>query len=236
MSEYFGREERLLITRGFKYVPGSSHNRPHSSDLFAQDHWRAATESELAPLENCTVVSQGFTRFRLNANTLEKLKVLSAPERSSSGIIEVDLSLLLEVAEHVRIRTGHVFTNLSTKVVLLESDGLGNVSGTTTNGLHFDTGEAESSVRIGVNLGPIPRRVIFVPVSRDEIHQQLSTKLGYTLSASDEYKSISQLDLPVYAHRIDPGEGWTMTTATRLHDGRRAYKDGKSRFILIRAQ
>jgi hypothetical protein len=164
------------------------------------------------------------------------LNLLADLGSPSSGTIEVDISLLLKVTEAIQLRTGHLFTDVSTKVVMLQSDGLGNVSGTTTDGLHFDTGEPESSIRIGVNLGPIPRRVIFVPTSKDEIRRRLSTQFADGALLRDEYERIAQLDLPINAYRIDPGEGWTMTTVTRLHDGRRACKDGKSRFMLIRAQ
>lgn len=239
MASFFDLTEDLIGADHVAFVEGKETQRPHSSELYSAGNWTVKSKEILSGPAEKTWQEKGFVSFQPNSDLVaEFLAVAETHLRDEKGpIVQIDQSLRDRLIHDLTKQHSHIGSfSIDVDAVVLQSDGKGNVSGITTNGLHIDEGESPLSFRIGLNLGPIPRRIIFSPHPLEKLLQSVGMKRATIQSGYRPlYQSLDGRNVDILAPKIEAGGGWCCTTAERLHDGRRAVELGQSTFLLLRA-
>jgi hypothetical protein len=223
---------RVLRSPGLVLDVGRAHNKVASTDLYPIDTWDRI-EVEMLTVRDIVTPEDGLSVFRADQGLLSAVLRNRNPwkERVSGDPFDIDADLQGYVNSIISSRFGpkSLYRVCAEAVMLQSFPSKGMSSGLTTNGFHFDREDAVS-VRIGLNLGDVPRKVFYVPFSKSSILAEIPEH-----DRLNPYAAISKLGLPALSVQIEPGEGWTLPTTEYLHDGRRAIPDGFSSFILFRA-
>jgi hypothetical protein len=226
--------ERIRASQGLRYDPTRIHGKHRSTDLYTTDDWCSAADT--IAIQRGSIAEKPWDQlsvFRVPDDIFEVLRERYAGNTAAEGgyPFAVDAEIRIGLNQLLRNLFGPSSDfSIDEKAILLRSNpAKGVATGQTTNGFHFDIGN-EDSLRVGINLGDVPRYVYYVPVSRATLLP------GRTRDECQRlYREISGTNIPVVSVRVDPGEGWSLATTEYLHDGRRAQAEGLSRFVLFTA-
>lgn len=226
--------ERFQVCGGMHIDEDRAHTKDFSTGLTPNGDWTPA-ENEIFISRALSPLS-GLTVFQVPPKVLETMAGIVADKKMRSGkpsAIPSPARRCLESLVSNVIGDGY---SLDESVIVLRSyPSAGLQVGQTTDGLHFDADEPER-LRLGINVGGIPRFVYYCPTRREKLFAMLGKPDDTRSVPTSTYSMIASLHLPIISARIEPGEGWALPTVEHLHDGRRAIPDGFSSFVLMTAR
>lgn len=225
---------RFHRSSGLFFEPGRDHKKFRSTDLYPIEEWLDLDDENLFCDLASMDLQSGLALFQLPEALVDNIRAQMKIDEgaTSNEMILLQKGLIDRIKQELDSNLPiHQYQFEDSCALLVSDPTLRIAAGRTTNGLHFDDGGG-TSLRVGINIGDVPRFVYFVPEFKHGLMDQIP---HYDRNVERLYRAIANIETCVLSVLVQPGEGWTLPTKLFLHDGRRAEPVGLSGVVLLSA-